>query len=391
MSANILKIEAFSGASGDMFLGALAELSDGYDELRKLPEKLGLKNVEVNVTAVVKTGIACKHIKIIDSNEHSHHHHRHLPDIYKIIDEGDISASAKEIAKKIFLRLGEAEAAVHGTDLNHVHFHEVGAIDSILDIVGAAVLLDRLQVQKTYSTAVRTGRGFVKTAHGKLPVPAPATKLLLQGFPTYPGDTEGEMCTPTGAAILRCLNPEFTIPTLVEEKTGHGPGEKNFDHPNLLRISLCKPAADNRQDQLYVLETNIDDLSGEFLGMDFQEGLFEKGARDFCLTQVIMKKGRPGVVLSVICEEENLAPIAEYIFENTSSIGIRYYPVERMILKRSERELDSGFGKISLKESVLPSGKIKRKAEYESLKKIAGQEKLGMMEISRKINKEMPD
>lgn len=391
MGANILKIEAFSGMSGDMFLGALAELSDGYEELRKLPDKLGLKNVEVNVTKMIKTGIACKHIKIIDRSEHAHHHHRHLPDIYKIIDEGDITASAKEIAKKIFLLLGEAETAVHGTDLNQVHFHEVGAIDSILDIVGAAVLLDKLKVQKTYSTAVRTGRGFVMTAHGKLPVPAPAAKLLLQGFPTYPGDADGEMCTPTGAAILRYLNPEFSIPTLIEEKTGHGPGEKDFGHPNLLRISLCKPMASKGETQLYIMETNIDDLSGEFLGMDFQEGLFEKGARDFHLAQVLMKKGRPGVMLSIICEEKNLSVIGEYIFENTSSIGIRYYPVERMILKRSEKEMESGFGKISFKESILPSGKTKLKAEYDSLKRIAAREKMGMMEVSRKINKELPE
>ena len=296
---NILKIEPFSGMSGDMFLGALAELTDSWIEIMELPDKLGLLNVEIKITNVEKKGIACKHIKIIDNNnykllkpvetKHSHqviaqdhgteneiiifhtnsHHHRHLKDIYKIIDEGKISQTTKRAAKEIFLLLGQAEAKVHGIDINKIHFHEVGAIDSILDIVGAAYLLDKLNIQKTYSLNVCTGFGFVSTEHGRLPVPCPATKELLLGFPTYAGNSEGEMTTPTGAAILKYLNPEFIIPPLVEEKTAYGPGEKEFSHPNVLRLSRCKTDAEI-QENIFMIETNIDDMSPEILGTDFQ-------------------------------------------------------------------------------------------------------------------------
>ncbi len=251
---SILKIEAFSGLSGDMFLGALASLAGAHEELMNLPTMLGLKDVEVRISDVTKAGIACKHIKIIDHNDYGDngHHHRHLKDIEKIIDGGDLNDNAKKIAKDIFRLLGEAEAKVHGVDIEKIHFHEVGAIDSIMDIVGSAVLLDKLQITKTYSTAVCTGFGFVMADHGKMPVPAPATKELLLGMPTYAGDQPGEMVTPTGAAILKYLNPDFDIPVLKELKTGHGPGEKEFPHPNVLRLSLCEAGEEWREEIMMV-------------------------------------------------------------------------------------------------------------------------------------------
>jgi uncharacterized protein (TIGR00299 family) protein len=422
---SILKIEAFSGMSGDMFLSALAELTESWNEVINLPGRLGLKNVEVKITDVYKTGISCKQIKIIDHNiysnhdhhhitgakhfdknkerdytishlQHNHnehyskisHHHRHLKDINKIIDDADISNKAKVIAKKIFLFLGEAEAKVHGIDINKIHFHEVGAIDSILDIVGTAFLIDILDIQKVYSTDIRTGKGFVYTEHGELPVPCPATKELLLGYPTYSGDTEGEMTTPTGAAILKYLNPQFDMPTLVEEKTGYGAGEKDFKHPNVLRLSRCALKDENKS-YIYIIETNIDDMSSEVIGLDFQQQLFDKGALDFYFTQVIMKKGRPGLTVTVIADKQDIDDIANYILENTTSIGLRFYPVSRKVLPREIKKVHTSLGLIQVKEIVLPSGRKRLSPEYESCLAMAREHGIPVTQIFNKVNSEL--
>jgi len=406
---SILKIEAFSGMSGDMFLSALAELTNSYDELVQLPEKLRLKNVEVKISDVEKNGIACKHIKIFDHNvyddvnhhrtethgydDHQHHnysHHRHLKDINKIIDEADLSNNTKVIAKKIFLLLGEVEAKVHGIDIDKVHFHEVGAIDSILDIIGSAFLLDKLDIHQTYVTDIRTGKGFVMTEHGQLPVPCPATKELLLGFPTFTGEVNGEMTTPTGAAILRYLNPDYNIPPMIEEKIGYGPGEKDFEHPNVLRLSLCKTIT-KKHDNIYLMETNIDDMSSEVIGLDFQQQLFNKGALDFYFTQVMMKKGRPGLLVSVIVNEKDISLIGNFLLENTTSIGLRYYPVSRNTLKRENKEIKTSLGLIKVKEVILPSGKKRITPEYESCAAIAREKQIPVTQIFSQVNSELKD
>jgi len=394
---SILKIEAFSGISGDMFLGALAELTDAWDELVDLPTKLGLEKVEVRISDVNKRGIACKHIKIVDHNVYNNfvlnpskaiHHHRHLNDIYKIIDDATIPDEAKQIAKDIFLLLGEAESKVHGVDISKIHFHEVGAIDSILDIVGTAYLLAKLNIQKVYATDIRTGKGFVNTEHGLLPIPCPATKELLIGFPTYAGEIDGEMTTPTGAAILKYLNPEFNIPSMIEEKTGYGPGEKNFQHPNVLRLSLCKMSSAT-QENIFIIETNIDDMSSEIIGLDFQEQLFEQGALDFYFTQVLMKKGRPGLMISVMANEKDIDAIADYLLENTTSIGIRYYSVSRKIVPREIKKVKTTLGLISVKEIILPSGEKRLTPEYESCMAIAREKKIPVKQILSKVISEL--
>jgi pyridinium-3,5-bisthiocarboxylic acid mononucleotide nickel chelatase len=414
----ILKIEAFSGMSGDMFLGALTELTNSYEELIQLPIKLHLKNVEVKILEVNKNGIACKHIKIIDNNEyletrhdilsksdhhhthkHNHtnliiqkekhsHHHRHLKDIYKIINEADLSDKTKEISKSIFLLLGEAEAKVHGVDINTIHFHEVGAIDSILDIVGSAFMIDKLDIKKSFVTDIRTGKGFAMTEHGRLPIPCPATKELLIGFPTYPGDVDGEMTTPTGAAILKYLNPQFDIPTLIEEKTGYGAGEKDFKHPNVLRLSRCI-SKDESESNIYIIETNIDDMSSEVIGLDFQQQLFDKGALDFYFTQVIMKKGRPGLIVTVIAYKKDIDDIANYLLENTTSIGLRFYPVSRKVLPREIKKVNTSLGLIQVKEIILPSGKKRLSPEYESCLAIAREHGIPVTQIFNKVNSEL--
>lgn len=391
MNGTILKVEAFAGLSGDMFLSALAGLADAFDDIKDLPALLHLDGeAEIIITDVEKNAIVCKHIKVMDIHHehrhkhgHEHHNHRHLEDVYKIIDVADLTDNAKEIARSISLRLAEAEARIHGTEIEKVHFHEVGAIDSLIDMIGAAWLIDRLGITKTYSTPVTTGYGFVNTEHGKLPVPAPATKILLHGMVTVPGKCEGEMCTPTGAAILGYLSPEFDIPPLKEVRTSYGPGEKDFGIPNTLRLSLCEPA--EAGGKVMMLQTNIDDMTGELLGNDFQEKLLKHGALDFYLDQVIMKKGRPGVVLNVLVREQKLKAVSGFILEQTSTIGLRYFPVERAELERRATKVDTEFGKIWVKEVKTPSGQWRYKPESTDLFKIAAQHSLSTEEVNKRI------
>jgi len=378
-----LYIEAFSGLSGDMFLGALAGLTDSYDELSDLPKLLFLDDAKIEITEVEKNGIVCKHIQVIDLNaqevlehdhhhhDHSHHHnsHRHLSDINKIIENATIPEEAKSIAKAIFLIIGESESKIHNIPLKNIHFHEVSGVDSIIDIVGCSVLLHKLEIKKTYATAICTGFGFVDTQHGRLPVPAPATADILVGIPSYAGDEKGERVTPTGAAILKYLNPDFDIPVLRTIKTVYGPGSKDFITPNVLRLSLCEQQ--NNPEDIYVMETNIDDMSNEFLGNDFQEGLFKNGANDFHYNSIHMKKGRQGILVSCSVPANSIQQLSDYIFEHTSTIGVRYYPVKGNKLEREIKSFETPYGKVKVKIVKTPSGREKRKIEYDDLKKIS--------------------
>ncbi len=385
-----LLIEAFSGLSGDMFLGALAGLTDSYDDLEKFPALFGLSDGQVKISKVNKNGIVCKHVHVVDLNEEKdHHHHRHLSDILKIIDNVSITENAKQIAKDIFLIIGRSESEIHQIPLEKIHFHEVSGVDSIIDILGCAVLIDRLNITKTYATAVCTGFGFVNTQHGILPVPAPATADILLGIPNYTGEEKGEKVTPTGAAILKYLDPDFEVPVLIKKQIAYGPGMKDFKTPNVLRLSLCEES--NQLKGTYVLETNIDDMSNEFLGNDFQNGLFEHGANDFFTSAIQMKKGRQGILLSCSVAAKNLEKLSDYIFENTSTIGIRYYSVKGNKLEREIKEFVTNYGKVKVKIVTTPSGRKKMKIEYEDLRKIHQETKVPLqvlqLEILKEINK----
>ncbi len=210
-----------------------------------------------------------------------------------------------------------------------------------------------------------TGFGFVDTQHGKLPVPAPATAKILTGIPCYTGDESGEKVTPTGAAILKYLNPDFNIPVLIRKKTVYGPGEKNFNSPNVLRLSICE--LNEKQDETFIIETNIDDMSGEFLGMEFQKNLLKNGAFDFYLTDVQMKKSRKGVLLTCFVNKKDINQLSNFILENTTTIGIRYYPVNRIYLEREFKKFNSKYGEVNIKVVTTPSGKKRIKIEYDDL------------------------
>ena len=384
---SVIYIEAFSGLSGDMFLGALAGLTDAYQELETLPEALGLHDAKIKITEVNKNAIVCKHVGVIDLNEHEkgHHNHRHLREINEIIDKAAINDNAKKIAREIFQIIGKSESKIHNISLEKIHFHEVSAVDSIVDIVGCAVLIDRLNIKKTYATSVCTGFGFVNTQHGKLPVPAPATADILSGIPTYSGDEKGERTTPTGAAILKYLDPDFNIPVLTKTKTVYGPGTKDFETPNVLRLSICQET--ERLTGTYVIETNIDDMSNEYLGTDFQNGLFEHGASDFFTSPIQMKKGRQGILLSCSVPGKKIEQLSNYIFENTSTIGVRYYPVTGNKLDREIKEYETKYGKVRIKITTTPTGIKKTKIEYEDLKMIHKKTKIPFLTLQQEILK----
>ena len=418
---NTLYIEPFSGLSGDMFLGALCGLLESYDDLEGLPQKLNLPDGHVEISRVEKNGIVCRHVNVVDLNEptnghhdhghthehghphhkhdkghshphghdhpHSHvhgsHKHRHLSEIIELIDNADITDSARKISKEIFQLIGQAESEVHNIPIEKIHFHEISAVDSIVDIVGCAVLIDRLGSLTTYSEPVCVGHGMVDTQHGLLPIPAPATAKLLQGIPCYKGDEKGERVTPTGAAILKYLNPIFESPTLKIDRSAYGPGKKDFIGPNVLRLSLG--TISQASAAIYSIETNLDDSSSELLGSDFQARLLEQGAIDFTLTQALMKKGRPGHLLSALASHEDLESVCDFILENTTAIGIRYYPISRKILDRTEEALSTEFGTIRVKTVITPSGKERRKAEYEDLSRVAKKQGVSIMELKQSI------
>lgn len=331
-------IEAFSGLTSATLLVAFAELADAYDDIIKLPNSLNILDIKVEFTDIHENGIECKCIKVINTDEKKGNQIKlltklsNLNDIYRIIKNALITNKAKQIAKKIYLIIAEAESRIQNTDIEHIYFSESSDLDSIISIIGCAILIDKLSINKTYSTAICTGFGFVNKENGKLPIPVPTTDDLLTSIPTYAGIAEGELTTQAGAAILKYLNPEFNPPILVKDKVAYGSGQNNYSIPNLVRVSTVKE--EQNKSKLYILETNIDDFSNEFLGKEFQDELLLNGALDFYFNHIQMKKARPGILLSCSVLENNIDKLSDYILENTSTIGIRYYPVQKKMLKK---------------------------------------------------------
>jgi len=356
-----LKIEAFSGVSGDMMLGALVDLAGGGDKLERLPQLLGLEGAAVTVGRVKKCGIACTKVTIVDDTEPVH---RHLSHIEAIIDGAELPAAAKDLARRIFRILGEAEAAAHETTIEKVHFHEVGAIDSILDIVGAAWLLSELGVDGVLCSSIVTGSGFVQCAHGRMPVPAPATERILHGVPSEPGPVAKEMTTPTGAAIVKALAPRFEMPRHTAVRSGYGAGDRDLEQPNCLRLSLVD-VHDAADDGIWVLQANLDDISGELLGEHLQGRLFEAGALDVTVAPLLMKKGRPGHRLELLCPAAARESLTAMMLEETTTIGVRCFAVERTVLPRTIETVATPLGEVRLKVVTLPSGGVRKTPEYQ--------------------------
>lgn len=385
MSANdkALYLDCFAGISGNMLLGALLDIGAPEELLRTELAKLPVTGYDLSITRVDKGGISAIYldVKVDDAG----HHHRNLAEIARIIEESTLAAAVKAKSNQIFTRLAEAEARVHGVPVNEIHFHEVGAVDSIVDIVGIAWALDYLGVEQIYTSRLHVGSGFVKCAHGLIPVPAPATAELLRGIPFYQGDIARELVTPTGAAVVAALGSGYgPMPDgFVSSQVGYGAGTWELEIPNVLRVYLGEMPADavperceGQEDKGYlVAEANIDDQNPELYSY-IMDKLFAAGAVDVWLTPIIMKKGRPATKLSALLPEECQAGIGEIILEETTSIGMRFYPVTRVIANREFIVVGLPWGDVKVKISSF-RGKICNVApEYEDCRRIA--EEAGM-------------
>jgi pyridinium-3,5-bisthiocarboxylic acid mononucleotide nickel chelatase len=373
---SILRFECFSGISGDMILGSLLDLGLSPDDLRGGLEKLNVQGFAVSARKVVKAGVSATKFDVETAEAHSH---RHLSHIVKIIESSELAASVKAKAVAIFRRLAEAEARVHGTTVEKVHFHEVGAVDAIVDIVGACIGLELLGVKEVYCSPLNVGSGFVDCAHGTMPVPAPATAELLKGIPIYSNQVSGELVTPTGAAIVSTLAKDFgPMPSFKIRGIGYGAGSKDFKNTaNVLRALLGEFADANRPeapvagaDRVAVLEASIDDMNPQICG-HLLDRLLSSGALDVFTSPVQMKKNRPGLLLTVLAPMELADTLVSQIFEETTTIGIRYHETERRILDREVEVVECEFGNIKVKVSRLNGKIINFAPEYEDCRRAA--------------------
>jgi uncharacterized protein (TIGR00299 family) protein len=370
---NILYLDCHAGISGDMTVGALLDLGVPLEYLRAELDKLGLPpgSYELSTSQTERHHVAALKFDVAVNDHHTHRLHAGI-DV--MIAGSSLTEPVKEKSRRIFRRLAEAEALVHGVAIEDVYFHEVGAVDSIIDIVGTAICLEYLGVETIYAAALPLGSGFVETAHGRLPVPAPATAELLKGLPVHGECGPGERVTPTGAAIVATLAGGFgKQPPMVLEKTGCGAGGKDFtDCPNILRAFLGKSVEKTDfDDDMIVVETNIDDSTPELLGYAM-ERLFEEGALDVYFTPIQMKKNRPGVMVSFLCRPQQLDQLAQLLLSETSAIGLRSYRADRIILQRQIVERQTEFGTVRFKEVIDSSGDVLRTSpEYDDCRRIA--------------------
>lgn len=367
----IAHFDCFSGISGDMVLGAFVDAGLPVAKLRRELAKLGLDGYTISAERVTRHHLAGTQVHIRVSKSASQPH-RNLKTILKLISSSALSKRVKADASAVFTRLGEAEAAVHDTSIDKVHFHEVGAVDSILDIVGAAVAMAELGIERVTSSAVPLGSGTIEVAHGILPVPAPATMRLLTGVPVYQSDVEHELVTPTGAAILTHYAADFSgFPAMTVEVIGHGAGSRDFPgRPNLLRVVIGESDEAARAEPMDVIETNVDDMTGELVGALF-ERLFAAGALDVYVTPLLMKKNRPGQLITVLCDPSKTAELVELLLVETTTFGVRTWRTEKHRLPRTWKTVKTPHGPVKVKVGTLGGNVVTVSPEYESCRKLA--------------------
>jgi len=385
----ILYYDCFCGISGDMNLGALIDL--GVDEKYLTGELAKLRldsEFELKIYKGVKNGISGTKADVVITKDESspHNHHvRNLKDIEDIINGSSLSDRVKKSSLDMFHRIAEAEAKVHGKPLYEVHFHEVGAVDSIVDMVGAAIAIDCLDVDKIMASSVQLGGGFVKCMHGLIPIPAPATVEILKGIPVKTGIVQFETTTPTGAAILASNVTEFTDRIdFIIEKTGYGLGYMDFEIPNVLRVYKGYSNSGEVTEEQYIIETNIDDMNPELYSY-VEEKLFDAGALDVFVTPIIMKKGRPAMKLSVLADAGTEKKVQEIIFKETTSLGIRRSRVDKIMLNREFSKIKTLYGEITVKKSYFRGEMIKFKAEYEDCKRISDENSIPISEVYKEV------
>lgn len=377
--------DLIGGVSGDMFVAALLDLGLSITTLRTELKKIPTLRFELKAGKKIVHSIRASQFHVLCAKKEPP---RSWKQIRALIEKSKLDAEVKETGIDVFTRLAEAEAKVHGTAIDHVHFHEVGATDSIVDIIAAAVGVHELEIDFFNFSRIPLGRGIARSLHGPLPVPGPATLELLRGLPVAGVDVESETVTPTGAAIVRALGKHFGDPPPMKlEKIGYGAGQKEFaGRPNLFRVFLGESNGVSQTEEMLVIETNIDDMNPQFFDY-VMDRLFAAGARDVFLTPIQMKKNRPATLLSVIAEPHDRAKLAEIIFKETTTIGIRCYPVKRLILKRVMKNVKTRFGDVAVKVIEQPDGSKRTTPEYDELKRIAAAKKLPIKVIYDEVTR----
>jgi uncharacterized protein (TIGR00299 family) protein len=401
----LLYLDCFAGISGDMFLGALLDLGVSEEKLRAVLSKLDLHGYQISSHRVTKQNISATKFDCVEEHRHSAvrrtaatpHIHRGYAEIIEMIEKSTLAKGVKRRALSVFRRIGEAEAKIHGSALEGIHFHEIGAVDSIVDIVGACVAVEMVGVDEVQASPPRLGSGFVDTAHGRFPIPAPATLELLKGVPTQPSTDPVELVTPTGAALLAEFCTRFgPMPAMIVEKVGYGAGSRDLEKtPNVLRAVLGESARlrqgyggqastskskSEETDVVAVVETNIDDMNPQLFG-DVMERLLEAGALDVFLTPVQMKKNRPGTLLTVLCECNHVDRMTELLLHHTTSFGVRVHEAQRRKLAREIVKVQTRFGEIEVKIGRLGDTIVSRSPEFESCKQAAVKAGVAVKEV----------
>ena len=381
--------DCFCGISGDMTLGAFIDIGVPLSWLKDSLEKLPLKDFDISVESIFRSGIKAQSVNVFTKDNLKS---RHYAEIKNLVQNSPFSRKVKQNSLKIFERLATAEAEIHGQPKEKVHFHEIGGIDAIVDIVGSALCMEYLGIKKVIASKIPLGTGFVSCQHGILPVPAPATLSILKGVPVYGTKIPYELVTPTGAAIIASIADSFKeIPDIIVEKTGYGAGKRDLKTiPNLLRILIGTPAthiSDYQKDRISVVETCIDDMNPEFFGF-LMDRLLEEGALDVYLIPVFMKKNRPGTMIQVLCMKDRKKSVINRILSETTSLGVRYYDVQRFKLIRENITIKTTYGDVRIKRITSPDGSVRLVPEYEVCKKIALKKDISLKTVYDTIIKE---
>ena len=381
----IAYFDCFSGASGDMILGSMIDAGLSPRLLRGELKKLRIPTIRLNVKKVLKRGISAT--RVIVEGRSEKRSHRNLKEMLRIIDRSGIEAGVKRKSTEVFRRIASIEAEIHQKPMEEIHFHEIGGLDSIVDIVGAVWGFGQMGIDKLYVSKVNAGTGFVECEHGTLPVPAPATLALMKGKAIYSSGVEKELLTPTGAALLTSLGSEFgKMPGMKVEKIGYGAGRDDLPLPNVLRLMIGTPSAISGKERVTVIETNIDDMNPQFYDY-VMERLLEKGVQEVFLTPILMKKNRPGILLTVICSCEKLPSIMAFLLTETTTLGLRWHEEERERADREILTLQTKYGKIRFKLARWEGIAVNLSPEYEDCKRLALTKRVPLKDVFEEARK----
>jgi pyridinium-3,5-bisthiocarboxylic acid mononucleotide nickel chelatase len=380
----IAYLDCFSGISGDMFIGALIDAGLPLEELRKVLQSLPLIGYSLEVTREERNLLFGTRFKVKVTRDPQPH--RRFSDIRDLIRAGNLSPSVRDKSIAIFESIAVEEGKIHGCSVEEVHFHEVGAIDSIVDIVGSVLGMEYLGIDTACASSLPLGSGFVETAHGRIPLPAPATVALLRGIPVHDSGLKEELVTPTGAALVKGLVHSFgPLPPMVIEKVGYGVGSRNLaDRPNLLRILIGQEQGGAHEETVVILESNLDDTNPEWLGF-LMERLFEAGALDVVFSPCYMKKNRPAVLVHVMGKPHQKDQLMDLLFSESTTLGVRFHFTQRRILERSSVEMDSPWGRTKVKKVFRPDGSFHLLPEFEECRRIAKEKGVPMKDMYRWI------